>query len=92
MSQAIYVTAKLGIADLLANGSQSAATLAAATRSGRAVHCSVLLRTLSSVGVLSQAGKDQIALSRLAEPFGATSRDLSRDSDPAIGEIHYQKH
>ena len=89
VSQAIYVAAKLGIADLLANGSQSAATLAAATRSdGRSLFR--VLRALSSVGVLSQAGKDQFALSRLAEPLRSDVPGSLREIVITIGEIHYQ--
>jgi SAM-dependent methyltransferase len=89
VSQAIYVAAKLGIADLLANGPQSAATLAAATRSdGRSLFR--LLRALSSVGVLSQTGKDQFALSRLAEPLRSDVAGSLREIVITIGEIHYQ--
>lgn len=89
VSQAIYVAAKLGIADLLTNGPQSAATLAAATRSdGRSLFR--VLRALSSVGVLSQAGKDQFALSRLAEPLRSDVPGSLREIVITIGEIHYQ--
>jgi len=89
VSQAIYVAAKLGIADLLANGPQSAATLAAATRSdGRSLFR--VLRALSSVGVLSQAGKDRFALSRLAEPLRSDVPGSLREIVITIGEIHYQ--
>jgi hypothetical protein len=89
VSQAIYVAAKLGIADFLANGPQSAAALAAATRSdGRSLFR--VLRALSSVGVLSQAGKDQFALSRLAEPLRSDVPGSLREIVITIGEIHYQ--
>ena len=51
LSQAIYVAAKLGIADLLENGPQSSVVLAAATGSHTRSLFRVL-RALSSVGVL----------------------------------------
>lgn len=89
VSQAIYVAAKLGIADLLAKGPQSAATLAAATRSdGRSLVR--VLRALSSVGVLAQAGNDYFALSRLAEPLQSDVHGSLREIVITIGEIHYQ--
>ncbi|HEX3740075.1 MAG TPA: methyltransferase [Terriglobales bacterium] len=89
VSQAIYVAAKLGIADLLAKGPQSAAALAAATRSDGGSLFRVL-RALASAGVLSQAGKDQFALSRLAEPLRSDVPGSLREIVITIGEIHYQ--
>jgi O-methyltransferase domain/Dimerisation domain len=88
-SQAIYVAAKLGIADLLANGPQSCAALAAATRSD-SESLFRLMRALASAGVLSQAGKDQFALSRLAEPLRSDVPGSLREIVITIGEIHYQ--
>lgn len=89
VSQAIYVAAKLGIADLLADGPQSTAALAAATRSdGGSLFR--LLRALSSVGVLSQVGKDQFALARLAEHLRSDVPGSLREIVITLGEIHYQ--
>src|SRR6266849_650549 len=66
ISQAIYVAAKLGIADLLKEGPQSCVALATATGSD-APSLFRLMRALSSVGIFSQLGRDRFALSRLAE-------------------------
>src|SRR5216683_3235248 len=66
LSQAIYVAAKLGIADLLKDGPQSCVALAAATGSDTP-SLFRLMRALASVGIFSQLGGDRFALSRLAE-------------------------
>lgn len=89
VSQAIYVAAKLGIADLLASGPQSSAALATATRSDER-SLFRLLRALSSIGVLAQKGKDQFALSRLAEPLRSDIPGSLRAIVITMGEIHYQ--
>ena len=88
-SQAIYVAAKLGIADLLANGPQSCVALATATRSDSG-SLFRLMRALSSAGVLSQLGKDQFALSRLGEPLRSDVPGSLREIVISLGEIHYQ--
>jgi O-methyltransferase domain len=49
-----------------------------------------VLRAVSSVGVLAQAGKDQFALSRLAEPLRSDVPGSLREIVITIGEIHYQ--
>jgi hypothetical protein len=89
VSQAIYVAAKLGIADLLQDGPQSYAALAAATGSD-APSLFRLLRALSSVGIFSQLGKDCFALSRLAESLRTDTPTSLRAMVITIGEIHYQ--
>jgi hypothetical protein len=61
VSQAIYVAAKLGSADLLERGPQSALVLADATQPD-APSLFRLLQALSSVWSLSQVGKDCFAL------------------------------
>ena len=66
VSQAIYVAAKLGIADLLKDGPQSCAALATATGTD-AASLFRLMRALASVGVFSHVRRDCFALSRLAE-------------------------
>src|SRR5580704_5369773 len=66
LSQAIYVAAKLGIADLLTGGPQSCIALAASTDSD-APSLFRLMRALSSVGIFAHRGGDRFALSRLAE-------------------------
>jgi len=89
VSQAIYVAAKLGIADLLKDGPQSCIALATATGAdGPSLFR--LMRALSSVGIFSQLGKDRFALSRLAESLQTEIDGSLRAMVITIGEIHYQ--
>ena len=89
LSQAIYVAAKLGIADLLQDGPRSSAALAAATRSD-AHSLFRVLRALSSVGVFSQVDNDCYALSRLGDALRSDVPGSLRAIVITIGEIHYQ--
>jgi SAM-dependent methyltransferase len=89
LSQAIYVAAKLGIADLLKDGPQPCVALAAATGSD-ASSLFRLLRALSSVGIFSQAGQDRFVLSRLADTLRSGIPGSLRAIVISIGEIHYQ--
>jgi hypothetical protein len=89
VSQAIYVAAKLGIADLLKDGPQSYVALAAATGSD-APSLFGVMRALASVGVFSQVGRDRFALSRLAESLRTDTPASLRAMVITIGEIHYQ--
>jgi hypothetical protein len=89
VSQAIYVAAKLGIADLLKDRPQSYVTLAASTSSDSA-SLFRLMRALSSVGIFSQIGKDHFALSRLAQALQTDVPGSLRAVVITIGEIHYQ--
>jgi hypothetical protein len=89
LSQAIYVAAKLGIADLLRDGPQSFVALAASTGSD-APSLFRLMRALSSVGIFSQLGKDCFALSRLAASLQTEVPGSLRAMVITIGEIHYQ--
>jgi O-methyltransferase domain/Dimerisation domain len=89
ISQAIYVAAKLGIADLLAGGPQSSVVLAMATRSD-ARSLFRLLRALSSIGVLSQVDVDRFSLSRLGNALRTNVPGSLRAAVITIGEIHYQ--
>jgi hypothetical protein len=70
VSQAIYVAAKLGVADLLADGPRQGAELARAT-STCAASLSRVLRLLASAGVLSEVAPDRFALA----PVGDLLRD-----------------
>jgi hypothetical protein len=88
LSQAIYVAAKLGLADLLENGPQSIAKLALATRADER-SLFRLLRALSSVGVFSEVDKDRFALSSLAEALRSDVPGSLRDIVITVGEIHY---
>lgn len=89
LSQAIYVAAKLGIADLLRNGPKSAAQLAAATSSDSQSLFRVL-RALSSAEVLSQIDEEHFALARLGNALRSDLRGSLRGIVITLGEIHYQ--
>jgi len=89
ISQAVYVAAKLGIADLLEDGPQSSVVLSAATRSD-ARSLFRLLRALSSIGVLSQVGDDRFSLSRLGNALRTNVPGSLRAAVITIGEIHYR--
>jgi hypothetical protein len=89
VSQAIYVAAKLGIADLLKDGPQPCVALAAATGSDVPTLFR-LMRALASVGVFSRIGGDSFALSRLAQGLRTDGPASLRAMVITIGEIHYQ--
>jgi SAM-dependent methyltransferase len=89
LSQAIYVAAKLGIADLLRNGPQSCVALATSTGSD-APSLFRLMRALSSVGIFAHLGRGYFALSRLAERLQTGVHGSLRAMVITIGEIHYQ--
>jgi hypothetical protein len=89
VSQAIYVAAKLGIADLLKEGPQSCVALATASGSD-SPSLFRLMRALASVGVFSHVRRDCFALSRLAESLLTDAPASLRSMVIAIGEIHYQ--
>ena len=89
LSQAIYVAAKLGIADLLRDGPQSCVALAASTGSD-SPSLFRLMRALSSVGIFSHLGRGRFALSRVAECLQTEVHGSLRAMVITIGEIHYQ--
>jgi hypothetical protein len=89
ISQAIYVAAKLGIADLLKDEPQSCVALATATGAD-AASLFRLMRALASVGVFSHVGTDSFGLSRLAESLQTEVRGSLRAMVITLGEIHYQ--
>lgn len=66
VSQAFYVAAKLGIADLLADGPVDCEDLAAATDT-HAPSLQRVLRALASVGVFTEVSPGSFALTPLAE-------------------------
>jgi len=73
--QAIHVAASLGVADLLAAGSQSVEELAAATKADRSsLHR--LLRMLTGPGVFVEEADGRFAIT----PLGATLRSGTSDS------------
>jgi DNA-binding IclR family transcriptional regulator len=66
-SSAVYAAARLGLADLLAAGPQTAAELAPRTRT-HAPSLHRLLRTLASLGLFTEGEGQRFALT----PLGAT--------------------
>jgi hypothetical protein len=84
-SQAVYVAAKLGIADLVKDNPRSVADLAAAT----ATHAGALyrvLRALASIGVFTETEPKTFALTPFAEPLLSDRAGSMRDMAIWIGE------
>ena len=88
LSQAIYVAAKLGIADLLTEDPKSSVELAAATGVDAASLFRVL-RALAGVGVFSHVGSDYFALAPLGEELRTGVSGSLRAVLITMGEIHY---
>src|SRR5258708_5740546 len=90
VSRALYIAAKLGIADLLAAGPQESTALAAATGT-HAPSLRRVLRALASVGVFAEDEQGRFALT----PLGATLQtdvpgSLQAWATVQLGEDHYQ--
>ena len=88
-SRAVYVAAKLGIADLLADGPQSCEDLARAT-GAHAPSLYRVLRALASIGIFSEDPGQTFAIT----PVGATLRtdvpgSLRHFAIEELGENHY---
>jgi O-methyltransferase domain/Dimerisation domain len=77
VSQAVYIAAKLGLADLLVDGPRSAEELAAASHS-HAPSLYRLLRALASVGVFTEASPGAFALTPLAALLRSGTPDSMR--------------
>ena len=96
VSQAIYVVAKLGIADLLKEGSKSGEELAKATRTD-AQSLSRVMRALTSVGVFIEIDGGRFGLTPLAgllqtgvpDSMCAWAIMLGEESYRAWGELLY---
>src|SRR5438105_1063372 len=78
ISSAIYVAAKLGLADLLAGGPKKVADLSEGTETHE-VSLFRLLRALSSVGVFTEIGHRAFANSSLSETMRSDARNSTRD-------------
>ncbi len=85
-SQAVYVAAKLGIADLLAEGPVACDTLAAATGS-HAPSLYRLLRTLASAGVFTESAPGHFAIT----PTAALLRSGTPDSMRSLAIIYAEE-
>ena len=86
VSQAVYVAAKLGIADLLIDGPVSCDNLATLTRT-HAPSLRRALRALASVGVFSEVAPGQFALT----PLAALLRSATPDSMRALAIMYAEE-
>jgi hypothetical protein len=89
VSQALYVAAKLGLADLLKDGPRPSDELAAATHSDPTALYR-LLRALASVGVFAEDGGRRFALTPLAERLRSDLPDSQRSLAVMNGEEFYR--
>ena len=89
ISQALYVAAKLGLADLLTSGPRSADDLAQATKTD-APSLYRLLRALASVGVFADDGSHRFSLTPLAECLRSDVPGSQRALAIMSGEEHYR--
>jgi hypothetical protein len=90
LTQALYVAAKLGVADMLAAGPRAVAELAAETGTHeRSLYR--LLRSLASNGIFSETAPKVFALTPLAEPLRADAPGSMRNGVIFMGEEwHYR--
>jgi hypothetical protein len=89
MSKAIYVTARLGVADHLASGPRSAEELAVATQA----HAPALyrvLRALASIGIRSEVVPGRFALTPMASLLRSGTPDSMRALAIMYGEDQYR--
>jgi O-methyltransferase domain/Dimerisation domain len=86
VSQALYVAAKLGVADLLADGPRPVEALAAATQTD-APSLRRVLRALASVGVFTEAHPGTFALT----PLAALLRTGTPDSMRALAIMYAEE-
>lgn len=87
-SQAIYVAAKLELADILAEGAKTAAELAKATNTNESALYR-MLRALASVGVFTQQDDGKFANSPLSLPLQKSVDDSQWAMAVMMGEEHY---
>lgn len=87
VSQALFVAAKLGLADLLASGPQTAAELAHGVHE-RALYR--LLRALASVGVFAEDDDGRFHLTPLAEPLRSDHPESKRAMILMAGDDQYR--
>ena len=89
ISRAIYIIAKLGIADHLAGGPKNAEEIAAATNA-HAGAIYRILRALSSVGVLTEDADRRFGLTPLSETLRTDAPgSLRAFATVELGEEHY---
>ncbi|MEG4054909.1 MULTISPECIES: methyltransferase [unclassified Microcoleus] len=89
ISQALFVAAKLEIADILSDGSKTADELAKATSvNSRGIYH--LMRMLVSVGVFSLEGNEKFCLNSLGKHLLTGTSDSLRGTVLAMGDELYQ--
>jgi hypothetical protein len=89
ISQAIYVVARLGIADLLRDGPRTVEQLAEATAThAQSLHR--LLRALASNGIFTETQPQTFALTPLADTLRGDVPGSQRAAAMMLGEEHYQ--
>jgi SAM-dependent methyltransferase len=88
VSQALYVAAKLGLADLLKGSARTAADLAAGTQT-RSRPLYRLLRALASVGVFAEDDRQRFSLTPLAECLRSDVPGSQRSLAITAGELFY---
>src|SRR6201987_5297311 len=89
LSQAVYVAAKLGLADLLRNGPRSCEELAAVT--GTDPRCLFrLVRALSAARIFVHTHGDQFALATAGKSLQSDAPGSQRAILMTLGEVHYQ--
>ena len=85
MTQALYVAAKLGVADLLADKPQTVSELASATKTHeRALYR--VLRSLASVGIFEETDPQVFSLTPLAERLRSDAPGSLRNGAIFMGE------
>jgi hypothetical protein len=85
MTQALYVVAKLGIADLLASGPRNVSQLAAATQtSERSLYR--VLRSLAAVGIFHETDTKVFALTPYADALRSDAPGSFRNGAIFMGE------
>src|SRR5918998_3919766 len=85
VSQAVYVAAKLSVADLLADGPRTAAELADVT-GAHAPSLYRVLRALASCGVFAERADGRFELTPAAESLRSDAPNTLRDAAVFMGE------
>src|SRR5262245_5743948 len=89
ISQALYVAAKLGIADLVKDSPRTAEYLASATKT-HAPSLFRLLRALASVGVFAEDGQGRFSTTPLAECLRSNVQGSQRALAIMTGEEQFR--
>lgn len=89
VSQALYVAAKLGIADLLVGGPKTAAELSAECGASASALFR-LLRALASMGIFAEREDQRFELTPLAQPLRTDAAESKRAMILMTGEEQYR--